>query len=95
MMHFKHPTILLTMFLLLIGNVSVAAAEPKNTPECKDFLLSEAERLEVQLKKTVQESGDKIESVFRPENFGGNKEQALMTKGAYMAFLRNISESLF
>lgn len=88
MIHFKRPAVYLTMCLLLTGASCFATAAPKNTPECNSFLLSEAERMEVQFKKTVQESGDKIESIFTPENFGGDKEKALMMKGAYMAFFK-------
>ena len=88
MIHVKRPVVYLVTCILLIGAHGVAAATSKNTPQCKSYLISEAERIEVELKKTVQESGDRIESIFIPENYGGDKEKALMMKGAYMAFFK-------
>jgi len=61
---------------------------PRTLRNVTAFCFPTQKRLEVQFKKTVQESGDKIESIFIPENFGGDKEKALMMKGAYMAFLK-------
>lgn len=83
------------IWIALLACVGCATIAPRNTPECQAFLLSEADRLEQQFEKTVTESSRRLEAMFEPEHFGGDRERALMTKGAFMVlFNRQLKTGL-
>lgn len=88
-MRLKSPSTTLMIGVVFLTVVGCATTSSRNTPECKAFLLSEAERIEQQFNKTVEESSRELDAMFVPEHFGGNKDTALISKGAYIAFFNH------
>ena len=69
--------------------LSLAAAKGQlSEKECDALLLAEAKRIEQGFQKTVDESNAKLDKIFSKENFSGDEEKMLMTKGLYMAFFK-------